>query len=74
MLPLGASQTSSSPHGRARGVPWADPLTPARASGLDAHKGVQGAYVVLRSDNHPVSGELRGQLSPAVYQLAGSSR
>ncbi len=55
-------------------MPWAGPPTPARASGLDAHQGVQGAYVVLWSDNHPVSGELRGQLSPAVYQLAGSSR
>ena len=34
---------------------------------------VQGAYVIARSDNHPVAGELRGQLSPAVFKLTSSS-
>ena len=34
---------------------------------------LQGAYVIARSDNHPVAGELRGQLSPAVFKLTSSS-
>ena len=34
---------------------------------------MQGAYVITRSDNHPVAGELRGQLSPAVFKLTSSS-
>ena len=34
---------------------------------------LQGAYVIARSDNHPVAGELRGQLSPAIFKLASSS-
>ncbi|KAK9846304.1 hypothetical protein WJX81_001272 [Elliptochloris bilobata] len=34
---------------------------------------LQGAYAVIRSDSHPVAGELRGQLSPAVFKLSSGS-
>ena len=39
----------------------------------NAGTGRQGAYVIVRSDNHPVAGELRGQLAPAVFKLTSGS-
>ena len=43
------------------------------AISLSAAIVLQGAYVIARSDNHPVAGELRGQLSPAVFKLTSTS-
>ena len=44
-----------------------------RPCSLRTLNALQGAYVIVRSDNHPVAGELRGQLSPAIFKLTSSS-
>lgn len=52
---------------------WEMQVLSAEPTSLTAEIVLQGAYVIVRSDNHPVAGELRGQLSPAVFKLTSSS-